>query len=105
MPAVRKLVLVTNKEHPLHKYFSRIAEEVAKSVGVELEVREDDYMYLSKYGETDDLGLTWLPQLLAELEGGGVIKVLTQPVLNERGKLDYEGGLHEAMSTVTQAKG
>ena len=100
MAAVRKLVLVTSKGHPLHKYFTRIAEEVAKRIGAELEVREEDYIYLSKYGETDDLGLTWLPQLLAELDDGSVVKVLTQPVLDSRGKLDYEGGLREALGNI-----
>lgn len=94
---VRKLILVTSDGHPQHKYFAGITDELSKKLGVDVEVRKEDYVFLSKYGETDDLGLTWLPQLMAELEGGGVIKVLTQPALTPDGKLDAEGGLKQAL--------
>jgi len=94
---VRKLIFVTSEGHPQHKYFAGIADELSKKLGVEVEVRKEDYVFLSKYGETDDLGLTWLPQLMAELEDGEVIKVLTQPALTPDGKLDAEGGLKRAL--------
>jgi len=94
---VRRLVLITSDGHPQHKYFKLIAEELSKRLNIDVEVRKDDYVYLSRYGETDDLGLTWLPQLMAELEGGEVIKILTQPALTPAGKLDIEGGLKQAL--------
>ena len=94
---VRKLVLVTSDGHPQHKYFAGIAEELSKKLGVSVDIRRDDYVFLSNYGETDDLGLTWLPQLMAEVEGGEVIKVLTQPALTPDGKLDIDGGLKQAL--------
>ncbi len=100
MAKVKKLVLVTSKSHPLNKHFSKLAGRISKELKLELEVREEDYVYLTEHGETDELGLTWLPQLLAELEDGAVIKVLTQPNLTSQGKLDEEKDYNVAMGTL-----
>jgi len=100
MSKVRKLVLVTSKSHPLNKHFTKIAERLSKELGLKLEVREEDYIYLTEHGETDELGLTWLPQLLAELEDGNVVKVLTQPNLTGKGKLDEEKDYNIALDAL-----
>ena len=90
MAKVKKLVLVTSKSHPLNKHFRKLAERLSQELSLELEIKEEDYVYLTEHGETDELGLTWLPQLLAELEDGTVVKVLTQPNLTGQGNLDEE---------------
>ncbi len=87
---VRKFVLVTSKAHPLNKHFTKLAKKLTEEFDAELEVREEDYMYLIKYGDTDELGMAWIPQLLAELDDGEVIKVLTQPNLDSQGNVDED---------------
>lgn len=88
MAGVKKLVLVTDKDHALHKHFSGLAEKLSKEFNVPLEYRWGDYVYVTQYGDSDELGLTWLPQLFAELDDGSVVKILTQPNLSDSGYLD-----------------
>lgn len=78
MPKVVKLILDTAKHHPLHKAWLRLAEKLAEEYGLELEVKEEDYMFAVEHGDTDDLGMAWLPQLFAVLEDGTVKVVLSQ---------------------------
>ena len=87
---VKKFVLVTSKTHPLNKHFTKLAKKLAEEFSAGLEIKEEDYMYLIKYGDTDELGMAWVPQLLAELDNGQVIKVLTQPNLDSQGNVDEE---------------
>ncbi len=98
-----KVVLVSSTSHPLHKKFKKLSEEVAEKLGVELEVKMEDYAYLSEHGELDDLGMPWLPQLLVELDNGEVKPILTkmpisaktlQPDLDEARRI-IEGKLKE----------
>ena len=103
MAKAKKLILVTSDGHPQHKYFRKIAEKLANEAGLELETKKDDYVFLTEHGESDELGLTWLPQLFAELENGRVVKLLTQPKLNDRGQLDYDAGYEEALENLKNA--
>jgi hypothetical protein len=100
MAKIKKLVLVTSDGHPQHKYFMSVANALKDKLHVDLEIRKDDYVYLTNYGATDELGLTWLPQLLAELDNGEVVKVLTEPKLTPKGQLDLEGGIKEALQRI-----
>ncbi len=78
MAKVKKLVLVTAKHLPQHRDWLRLAEEVAKEAGVELEVREEDYVLVNQCGEQDEFGMAWLPQLLAIMEDGSCKLVLSK---------------------------
>ena len=102
--SVKKLILVSSEDHVQHKYFLKVAQALKEKLGIDLELKENDYVYLSKYGETDELGLTWIPQLLAEMDNGEVIKVLTEPVLTNEGKLDVEGGIKRALDILLTKK-
>ncbi len=81
MAKVKKLILVTATHHPLHKLFSKLLDEMAEKLGVEKEVKYEDYMFLIKYGETDEFGMAGTPQLLVELDDGTVKPVLTQKTM------------------------
>ncbi len=94
------MVLVTDKDHALHKHFSEISEKLSKELNIPLEYKWGDYVYVSQYGDSDELGITWLPQLFAELEDGTVIKVLTQPNLSEAGYLDQERDYKASLETL-----
>lgn len=76
MGKVRRLVLDTAEFHPLHKDWLRLAERLSEELGVDLEVKKEDYLYAIQYGLTDELGMAALPQLFAELEDGSVKLVL-----------------------------
>ncbi|ADV65583.1 hypothetical protein [Desulfurococcus mucosus] len=93
MVKVRKVVLVTAEHHPYHKLWLKLAESLSKAVGSELEVRKEDYVYLVEHGDKDDLGMSWLPQILVELDDGRVQWLLSQLPLNERLQPDEEEAL------------
>ncbi len=78
MGKIVKLVLDTIDFHPLHKAWVKLAETLAKELGVELEIKKEDYVYAIEHGKTDDLGMASLPQLFAVLEDGTVKLVLAE---------------------------
>lgn len=86
--AIEKLILVTATHMPQHKHFKKLAEDLAKELGVELEIREEDYVFVSNYGEKDEFGMSWLPQLFAVVDGD-IVPVLTRFPINEK-TLDFD---------------
>ena len=78
MARIVKVILDAADFHPLHKDWVRLAETLARELGVELEIRNEDYLYAIQYGETDELGMAWLPQLFVQLEDGSVRLVLSR---------------------------
>ncbi|MCC6047051.1 MAG: hypothetical protein LM571_02560 [Desulfurococcaceae archaeon] len=105
MAKLSRLILVTADHHPLHKYFKEIAEELSKKYGVPLEVRMEDYLFLIQYGDTDEFGMAWVPQLLAQLDTGEIVKVLTKPVLDSMGNISKENDLRESTRNIERAIG
>jgi len=105
MARLSKLILVTADHHPLHKYFKEIAEELSKKYGVPLEVRMEDYLFLIQYGDTDEFGMAWVPQLLAQLDTGEIVKVLTKPVLDSMGNISKENDVRESTQNIERALG
>ncbi len=98
MAKVRKLILVTASHPPQHRYFRRIAYGLSKKLGVEYEVKQEDYVFLNEYGEKDDFGMAWAPQLFAELDDGRVVVVLSQlPIDPKSLNIDVEKGLEQAL--------
>ncbi len=92
-----RLVLVTAEHHPYHKMWVRIAERVSKELGVELDVRKEDYLFLAEHGETDEYGMPWLPQLIAEYSDGEHKVLLSNLPLNEAYKPDEEKAVEAAL--------
>ena len=83
MAKPRKLILVTAPHHPQHKLWVQLLEEVANEKGLDKEVRIEDYVLLVEHGDTDDLGMAWLPQLLVELDNGEIKLLLSRMPLDE----------------------
>ncbi len=101
MPKVKKLILVTAKHLPQHKDWLKLAEEVAKEAGVELEVREEDYVLVNQCGEQDEFGMAWLPQLLAIMEDGSCKLVLSKlPLDTSTLKSDIEAAKKQALEAL-----
>jgi hypothetical protein len=98
--AAKKLILVTSNGHPLDKVFREIVDEVSKELQLESEVKLEDYAFLSDYGEKDDLGLAWLPQLLAQKTDDQIVPILTQIPLDEKLKPDKAKGKEETIRKI-----
>ncbi|EZQ06991.1 MULTISPECIES: hypothetical protein [Acidianus] len=96
----KKLILVTSEAHPMNKAFINITEELSKEIGVEKEVRNEDYAFLSDYGEKDEFGMSWLPQLFLVLDDNRVYPILTQMPLGPDLKADPEKGKKEALDKI-----
>lgn len=92
---VRKVVLVTAEHHPYHKLWVKLAEELSKILNVPLEVKLEDYVYLVDYGDKDEFGMSWLPQILVELENNDVRWLLSRLPLNNALQPDEEKAISE----------
>ncbi|MCI4461485.1 MAG: hypothetical protein JHC12_00775 [Thermogladius sp.] len=93
MSSVKKIVLVTAEHHPYHKLWVKLAERISKELNVPLEVKKEDYVYVNEYGDKDEFGMAWLPQILAELNDGTVRVLLSQLPLNQALQPDEEKAL------------
>ncbi|WP_440060212.1 hypothetical protein ACSU1N_03470 [Thermogladius sp. 4427co] len=82
MASVRKIVLVSAEHHPYHKLWVKLADRISKELNVPLDVRIEDYVYINEYGDKDEFGMAWLPQILAEYDDGSVRVLLSQLPLN-----------------------
>ncbi len=103
MAGVKKIILVTAEHHPSHKFFKQLAERLAEEFRAELEIKIEDYVFLIEHGDTDEFGMSWVPQILAELEDGRIVKVLTKPVLTSMGAIDEEGSYQAARKALEEA--
>ncbi|WFO75687.1 hypothetical protein J4526_02080 [Desulfurococcaceae archaeon MEX13E-LK6-19] len=102
MAKPKKLILVTATHHPLHELWVKLVEDVAQTLNLEKEIRYEDYVLLTEYGDTDDLGMTWLPQLLIELEDGTIKLLLSKMPLNKALQPDYEKAKEEVLSKIKE---
>lgn len=105
MSKLRKLILVTADHHPLHKYFMMLTDRVASELKVDKEVKYEDYLFLIEHGETDELGMAWLPQLLAELDDGRIVLLLSRAPFDTQLKPDLEKGYDEIMNKIRSLGG
>lgn len=78
MVKITKIILDTAEHHPLHKAWLKLAESLSKELDAQLEVKKEDYVFAIEHGETDDLGMAWLPQLFAETENGEIKLILSK---------------------------
>ena len=102
MARPRKLILVTAKDHPHHKLWLKLLDEVASETGLEKEVRIEDYLLLTEHGDTDELGMPWLPQLLVELDNGEVKVLLSRLPLNQALQPDIEQAKRAVLERLRQ---
>jgi hypothetical protein len=87
---VKKLILVTAEHHPYHKQWVDMSKELAESLGVELEIKIEDYVFAIEHGVTDEFGMAGLPQLLVELADGSIRPLLHEIPLDSNFQLDFQ---------------
>ncbi|MDK6028413.1 hypothetical protein QPL79_03425 [Ignisphaera sp. 4213-co] len=94
---IKKLILVTAKHLPQHKYFETIAKDIANYLKVPLDIIEEDYVFVNTYGEKDEFGMAWLPQLFAQIDEE-IKPILTRLPINEKTlDVDLEKAKKDAM--------
>ncbi len=86
----KKLIFVTTDWAPFSSKLAQICEEEARKAGVPFEVRKDDWVFLARHGEVDELGGADVPQVFVEVEEGRVVHVLTRVPLDSAGRPDFE---------------
>lgn len=102
MAKAKKIYLVTATHHPYHELWRKLAEELSKKLGLELEVRHEDYVFLIEHGDTDEYGMAWVPQILVELDDGTIKVILSQLPLNDSLQPDYEQALKIMMEKIKE---
>ncbi|MFP3226592.1 MAG: hypothetical protein RXQ80_06700 [Sulfolobaceae archaeon] len=97
----KKLILVTSESHPAHKAFMEVTEDLSKELGLEKEVKLEDYSFLTDYGEKDEFGMPFLPQLFVETTDGKIQLILSHMPFDEKtGELNPEKGKEEALNKI-----
>ena len=86
MKKIKKIIVVTAQWDPLSSRVLKIASKIAEKYGLDIDKKEEDWIFLKKYGEKDELGGADIPQVFIELEDGSIIHVLTKLPLTEEGK-------------------
>ncbi|RLG80960.1 MAG: hypothetical protein DRO13_02400 [Thermoprotei archaeon] len=105
MASVKKIYLVTATHHPYHGLWSQLAKELADRLGVELEVKHEDYVFLIEHGDTDEYGMAWIPQILAEFNDGTIKVLLSQLPLDESLKPDPNKAIEIMMNRIKELEG
>uniref|UniRef100_A0A7C5TG87 Uncharacterized protein n=1 Tax=Ignisphaera aggregans TaxID=334771 RepID=A0A7C5TG87_9CREN len=80
---IKKIILVTAKHLPQHKYFEKLARELSNEFNIKLEILEEDYVFVNTYGEKDEFGMAWLPQMFAVIDNT-IKPILTRFPINEK---------------------
>lgn len=86
----KKILLVTADWDSVRKYVEPVCKGVAAELGVELEIRNEDYGFLVEHGEKDDFGGVEIPQVFV-VDGEKVKHVFTRIPLTADGKPDIRG--------------
>lgn len=94
---VLKVVIVTAEHHPYHKFWLKLAEKLSSILKAPLEVKMEDYVYLVEHGDKDEFGMSWLPQILVELEDNTIHWVLSKLPLNKALQPDEESAVNEML--------
>ncbi|MCD6488635.1 MAG: hypothetical protein J7K21_05365 [Desulfurococcales archaeon] len=105
MVKAKKIILVTAPHHPLHSLWSKLVDEISNELGLEKDVRVEDYVLLTEYGDTDEYGMSWIPQLLVELEDGSIKLVLSRMPLNEALQPDYNRAKELVINKIKEIEG
>ncbi len=97
---VRKIIAVSSKNHPLHRFIEKLCKAVSEELGVPYEIRLEDYVFLTEHGAKDEFGFTFLPQVFVEYGNGEIRLVLSEVPLNERLKPDFEKAKEEILGRI-----
>ncbi len=85
MAKPKKIILVGANWASFHNKLKRICKEIADEKGLDFEEKIEDFVFLTKYGEKDELGGADIPQVFIEYDDGTIKHVLTKvPVVGSQ---------------------
>lgn len=105
MVAVKKFILVTATHLPYHDKWVKLAQDLSRELGVDFEIKEEDYVFAIEHGKTDDLGMAGLPQLFAELDDGRIVVLLWEIPLNEKYDADFDKAREVVLARIKEVVG
>ena len=100
MAKPKKLILDTAEHHPHHKQWMKMAKAVAEELGLDLEVKYEDYEFAINHGFTDELGMAGLPQIMLELEDGKIVPLMNEIPLDSKYQPDFDKGKEELIRKI-----
>lgn len=89
----KTVILVTAEWDAVRNYARKICQTAAAQLGVEYKELNEDWDFLTNYGEKDEFGGVEIPQAFIELEDGKIVHVMTKVPLNDRGTPDLQKGV------------
>lgn len=95
---VKKIILVGAKWAPFHEKMKKLCEKIAEEKNIEFEEKIEDWMFLKRYGEKDELGGTDIPQVFVEYENGEIEHLLTKVPLSSDGSPNYDAARDKIIS-------
>lgn len=91
------MVIVTAEYHPYHKLWLKLAERLSSTLNTPLEIKIEDYVYLVEHGDKDEFGMSWLPQILIQLEDNSVHPLLSRLPLDDKLNPDESKAIDEML--------
>ncbi|MEM0377182.1 MAG: hypothetical protein QXI90_05365, partial [Thermofilum sp.] len=73
-----KLILVGAPWAAFNDKLKKICQDIAAEKGIGFEEKVEDYIFLMKHGEKDELGGADIPQVFVEFDDGTIRHVLTR---------------------------
>lgn len=102
MASLKRIILVSAVHHPYHEKWLKLSKDLAQELGVEFELKEEDYVFAIEHGKTDELGMAGLPQLFAELDDGRIVVILWEIPLNEKFDADFDKAKKEVLERLKE---
>ena len=100
MSKPKKLILDTAEHHPHHKQWLKMTQAVAEELGLDFEVKYEDYEFAINHGFTDELGMAGLPQIMLELEDGNIVPLMNEIPLDAKYQPDFDKGKEELIKKI-----
>ncbi|RZN56149.1 MAG: hypothetical protein DSO09_02455 [Candidatus Methanomethylicota archaeon] len=84
------------------KYVLQVCEEVSKIKNIPIEIKKEDYDFLTTYGEKDEFGGVEIPQVFLKLKGGIIKHIMTRIPDNEKGLPDIEKAVKNIIEKIEE---
>lgn len=78
MSEPEKIIFVGASWASFNDKLKKICQEIAQQKGIGFEEREEDYVFLTRYGEKDELGGADIPQVFIAYKDGRIRHILTK---------------------------
>jgi len=99
-----KLIAVIADWEKGSEYLVEASKAVCEKLGVELEIRKEDWDFLTQHGEKDEFGGVDIPQLFIQTASGEVRHVMTRTPLTLDGKPDIEAAKRKIIEALEGLK-